>query len=94
MNDTLSIEQQLHIDHLPQDQQQTILNQMLPLLMQSVMTRSMVSLSDEDTQEFTNGNISNPNELLTFLALKVPDFETIWDEEIRATSSDIAMMIG
>jgi hypothetical protein len=94
MNDTLSLEQQLHIEHLPVAERETILSQMTPLLMQSVMTRSVMALSDADAQELADENFGNPNDLVVFLAAKVPNFEAIWDEEIRNIADDVAMMIG
>lgn len=90
---TQSLPEQFGITHLATDTQEQVLNQFTPLLLQSVMTRALSVLSEDqlDTMATLGEDVTA---LLVFLDREVPDFMQIWQEEIRHIRDDIAMIHG
>jgi hypothetical protein len=70
----------LGLNALPEAEKKAMLDKMSELLMGRVMLRVMESMTDEQLAQMPKEG-SNPEELLTFVAENVPNFQSIMEEE-------------
>ena len=77
------------LESLPDEEKSALLDKMQDLVQKRVGLRVMDELSDEDAlkmAEFEN----DPEGALTFIAQKMPDFETIVNDEIVKLKAEMA----
>lgn len=72
-----------HLETLPKDQQDAMIDKIASLIFQAVLLRVGPSMSnkDQDTLEQMLNDDMNPDELMKFLSRTIPNFETIVIEE-------------
>lgn len=89
---------QLDITHLPESQQQELVDTATRNLMRSLITRSLVDLSDDDVNmlqsQMDAGTAVDMGSVIGFLATHVSDFETMFSEELADVKTDIDMVLG
>ena len=83
-----NIIQALGLETLPTEEKDGMLEKMTDLLMKRVMLRVLDELSDEQLAEMPKEG-SNPEELLTFVAEKVPTYDAIMNEELVKLKGEV-----
>lgn len=84
----VNIIQALGLEALPLEEKQAMLEKMTDLLMKRVMLRVLDELSDEQLAEMPKEG-SNPEELLAFVAEKVPNYDAIMNEEVVKLKGEV-----
>ena len=86
----------LGIDTLPEDKQKEALEKLGELVYQEVMLRVLDVLSEEEKDEFEKliEKTPDPELMFSFLALKVPNFEEIVNEETQKLKNETAEIMG
>ena len=86
----------LGIDRLPADEQKEAIERLGAIVYQEVMLRVLDILSEEDKDEFEKliEKTPDPEIMFTFLALKIPNFEEIVNEEALKLRKEAAEIIG
>jgi len=83
-----NIIQALGLEALPKEEKEAMLEKMTELLVKRIMLRVLSELSDEQLANMPKEG-SNPEELLSFVAENVPDFNMIMDEEVIKLKSEV-----
>lgn len=71
----------LGLESLPDAEKQAMMEKMTTLIQKRLMLRVMDALSEQDAQKMAEME-KNPQEILAFIAEKVPNFEDIVKEEV------------
>lgn len=71
----------LGLESLPDAEKAAMLEKMTTLVQKRLMLRVMDSLKEEDAKQMAEME-KNPQEILAFIAEKVPNFENIVKEEV------------
>ncbi len=71
----------LGLESLPDEEKQAMLEKMTALIQKRLMLRVMDALSEEDAQKMAEME-KNPQEILAFIAEKMPNFEDVVKEEV------------
>ena len=71
----------LGLESLPDGEKQAMIEKMTTLIQKRLMLRVMDSLQEEDAKQMAEME-KNPQEILAFIAEKVPNFEAIVKEEV------------
>jgi len=71
----------LGLESLPDAEKAAMIEKMTTLIQKRLMLRVMDALSEEDAKQMAEME-KNPQEILAFIAEKVPNFEAIVKEEV------------
>jgi len=71
----------LGLESLPEAEKQAMLEKMTTLIQKRLMLRVMDALSEEDAKKMAEME-KNPQEILAFIAEKMPNFEDVVKEEV------------
>lgn len=91
-----NIAQHLDIGHLPVDQQEGIIEQFTPLLIQGILSHVLPAMSEEQIdvlQSRIDGDMPL-EELFPFFAEHVDNFEDIVTTELHNIKTDVDMLLG
>ena len=78
----------LGLEVLPEEKKVQMLEKMTELVQKRVMLRVMELLSNEQAEEMA-AKESNPVEMLAYIAEKVPNFDSILQEEISVLREEV-----
>ncbi len=83
-----NIIEMLGLGSLPEEQKVAMLEKMSTLVQKRVMLKIMESIGSEDADKMVAME-KNPQEMLAFIAEKVPNFEAIVTEEIVKLKQEV-----
>ncbi|MBI2633230.1 MAG: hypothetical protein HYW78_02450 [Parcubacteria group bacterium] len=86
---TINLIKELHLDTLPEEKQQAVILKIGDILYRAIMIRALDMMSESDKDAFDafltsagEGKDRAPEEIMNFLATKIPNFDAVVKEEV------------